>query len=204
MASAATVLEVPAGELTSALRRSPRSLDRCARHGLPADGHVDVTILAPPRPRGRLYRLIFPYSYLEDVSELLSGARARTPVTGWPLCVRCRRRSRWGRMLARTLVVTGLVGFVGGLGAGLALRLSTGQYAPTWVMVPSLLGLALMLLAAVAVTAGRADRIVRAETTRDGARVRFTDPHPQFADRLRALLGGQVLRSDPTDQPVAG
>ncbi|HEY8453411.1 MAG: hypothetical protein FWJ70_02500 [Micromonosporaceae bacterium] len=200
----ATVLEVPAAALTSALRRSPRSLNRCARHGLPADVHVDLSILAPPKQRRPLYRYIFPFSYLADLLELLSGERARTPVTGWPLCARCWRRSRRARLLTRTLLGTGVVGLVGGLAVGLALRLSTGTYAPTWVMVPILVGFALIVLARAPATVANANRILRAETTRDGALVRFAEPHQEFADRLRALLGDQVRPAHPTDQPVAG
>jgi hypothetical protein len=203
MAQAVTVLEVPATALTNALRSSPRSLTRCSRHGRPADVHVDINILAPAKPKRRLYRAS-AFSYLEDTLELLTGARARTPVTAWPLCAHCWRHGRWGRVLTRTLFVAGLVSLLSGLGVGLALRLSTGQYAPTWVLAPILLGFAMMPLAGVPATIAHPNRIIRAETTRDGATVRFTDPHPAFADQLRALLGSQVRRSDSPGQPVTG
>src|SRR5690606_7990581 len=124
-ALAATVLEVPAAALTSALRRNPRSLNRCSRHGLPAEVYVDMNILAP----GRRWRLWNDLQGLVEALEILFGVRARTPVSGWPLCARCWRRSRRARILGWILFAAGLVGVLGGCGVGLVLRLSTGQYA---------------------------------------------------------------------------
>lgn len=187
----ATIVEVAATELATGLATGERPLTRCARHGRPAVEHLEFAIVAPGPPVPWWKRYLFSSVYVwQAVADLLTkgGDRPRTPVTGWPMCDRCRRRRRVARTLARVMFWAGLAGFAGGLGLGLVLRLSTGDDAPAALMAPVLVGLALMLLAAIPLTVSRPDRIARVQATHDGATVRLADPHPEFAGQLRTLL----------------
>lgn len=165
----------------AALASTTRLPSRCSPHGLPADDRIGFGITSPrPRPRWPFTGILGMMAGLVEMHETIRVTR----VSGWPVCRRCRGRRRVFRILTYLSFWGGLAAFLTGLLVGLVM-----DEPAAGLLVPTLGGIVLMLVSPIPLTYGLPARIARAQTTPDGAAVRITDPDPEFAKELRALVG---------------
>lgn len=170
---------LPVGQLAA----TPTRPDVCSRHGLPAVRHVDFLLQSRPQLSGNRFLSGNVLGVAARLAE--HGAKVQVAtVTQWPLCRRCARTRRTWLSLAAILSASGCAA----LAAAVVARLVIGE--PTAALaLPFIGGLVMLLSTPAPFVLASLPRIVRARTSRDGASVELTDPHPEFVRQVQTLPG---------------
>ncbi|MEU4420729.1 hypothetical protein AB0F81_08890 [Actinoplanes sp. NPDC024001] len=173
--SVTEMIEIPA-ETLAAGRPLPSV---CAKHGFPAVQRVDFAVRSQP-DLGSPGRLAIPgYTALNRAEEYLKKV-AFVEVRGWPLCARCVRRRRLGRVAAAALLFGGVAAMI--LSVIVTLTIADGDRR--W-SIPFLAGFAAVILSPWPFSWAGLPKVTQTRASPAGTAVLVDHPDDEFRRRLR-------------------